>query len=196
MIYLISGATHTGKTNLAQKLLEKLHIPYMSQDHLKMGLYRSGYEDFNPISSIEHMTEVLWPITVGIIKTAIENKQQLIIEGCYIPFNYKEYFTEEYLAEIKYICIVFSKRYILENYDSIISHRSVIEERLYNDTTLETLLRENKYYEKGCRDKDLNYVVIEKSHDELYNKMRDYLILGIPLFLNCYIFPAISQICY
>lgn len=176
MIYLISGATHTGKTNLAQKLLEKLHIPYMSQDHLKMGLYRSGYEDFNPISSIEHMTEVLWPITVGIIKTAIENKQQLIIEGCYIPFNYKEYFTEEYLAEIKYICIVFSKRYILENYDSIISHRSVIEERLYNDTTMDVLLRENKYYAKGCRERGLNYVVIEKSYDELYNKMRDYLI--------------------
>ena len=42
MIYLIAGATHTGKTAYAQKLLEKYQYPYLSIDHLKMGLIRSG----------------------------------------------------------------------------------------------------------------------------------------------------------
>ena len=42
MIILITGASHTGKTVLAQKLLEKYHYPYLSIDHLKMGLIRSG----------------------------------------------------------------------------------------------------------------------------------------------------------
>ena len=37
MIVLITGASHTGKTALAQKLLEKYHYPYLSMDHLKMG---------------------------------------------------------------------------------------------------------------------------------------------------------------
>ena len=41
MIILIGGASHTGKTNLAQKLL-KISFPYLSIDHLKMGLIRSG----------------------------------------------------------------------------------------------------------------------------------------------------------
>ena len=43
MIVLITGASHTGKTVLAQKLLEKYKYPYFSIDHLKMGLIRSGY---------------------------------------------------------------------------------------------------------------------------------------------------------
>jgi len=43
MIVIITGASHTGKTFLAQKLLEKYKYPYLSIDHLKMGLIRSGY---------------------------------------------------------------------------------------------------------------------------------------------------------
>ncbi len=42
MIILITGASHTGKTLLAQKLLEKYKCPYLSIDHLKRGLIRSG----------------------------------------------------------------------------------------------------------------------------------------------------------
>ena len=42
MVILLSGASHTGKTRLAQQLMEHLHIPYLSIDHLKMGLIRSG----------------------------------------------------------------------------------------------------------------------------------------------------------
>ena len=30
MIYLIGGASHTGKTNLAQKLMVKYQIPYVT----------------------------------------------------------------------------------------------------------------------------------------------------------------------
>ncbi len=42
MIILIGGSSHTGKTLMAQKLLEKYKFPYLSIDHLKMGLIRSG----------------------------------------------------------------------------------------------------------------------------------------------------------
>ena len=48
MIILITGASHTGKTVLAQKLLEKYKYPYFSIDHLKMGLIRSGYTKLTP----------------------------------------------------------------------------------------------------------------------------------------------------
>ena len=86
MIVLISGASHTGKTALAQKLLEKYHFPYLSIDHLKMGLIRSGNTNLTPLSNDNDLTEYLWPIVREMIKTAIENKQNLIVEGCYIPF--------------------------------------------------------------------------------------------------------------
>ena len=48
MIILIAGATHTGKTKLAQTLLENYKYPYLSIDHLKMGLIRSKNTSLTP----------------------------------------------------------------------------------------------------------------------------------------------------
>ena len=80
MILLIAGSTHTGKTALAQRLLERYHIPYLSIDHLKMGLIRSQYTKLTP-SQDEALCDYLWPILKEIIKTNLENEQNLIIEG-------------------------------------------------------------------------------------------------------------------
>ena len=76
MIILITGASHTGKTLLAQKLLEKYHMPYLSIDHLKMGLIRSGYTDLT-VEDDRQLEELMWPIVREMIKTAIENHQNL-----------------------------------------------------------------------------------------------------------------------
>ena len=109
MIILIAGASHTGKTALAQKLLEKYKYPYLSIDHLKMGLIRSGNTELTPISDDLDLTAYLWMIVREMIKTAIENKQNLIVEGCYIPFDWKIDFEQEYLNNIRYYCLVMSE---------------------------------------------------------------------------------------
>ena len=95
MILLISGASHTGKTALAQKLLEQYHYPYLSIDHLKMGLIRSGQTSLTPMDD-DKLKDYLWPIVREMLKTAVENHQNMIIEGCYIPFNWKSDFSAEY----------------------------------------------------------------------------------------------------
>lgn len=74
MILLIAGASHTGKTALAQRLLERYHYPYLSIDHLKMGLIRSGNTALTPLSDSGALTAYLWPILREIIKTAIEKR--------------------------------------------------------------------------------------------------------------------------
>jgi adenylate kinase family enzyme len=97
VIILITGASHTGKTLLAQKLLEKYNYPYLSIDHLKMGMIRSGNTQLTPVSADTELTMFLWPIVREIIKTVIENRQNLIIEGCYIPFDWKKDFTDVFV---------------------------------------------------------------------------------------------------
>lgn len=123
MIVLITGASYTGKTVLAQKLLEKYKYPYLSIDHLKMGLIRSGYTKLTPEDG-DKLTEYLWPIVREMIKTAIENEQNLIIEGCYIPFDWANDFAKEYLDNIRYYCLVMSESYIKNNFDSIKKYAS------------------------------------------------------------------------
>ena len=69
MILLLAGPSHTGKTALAQRLLEQYHYPYLSIDHLKMGLIRSGQTGLTPMDD-DALTAYLWPILREIIKTA------------------------------------------------------------------------------------------------------------------------------
>jgi len=164
MIILISGSTHTGKTNFAQKLLEKYHYPYLSIDHLKMGLIRSNQTSLT-VYDDEKLTDYLWNIVKEIIKTAIENKQNLIIEGCYIPFNYQDYFNEEYLKEIKYICLIMSKNYIENNIKQITNNANVIENRLEDDISIKELIKDNEFNLIKCKENNLPYHLIDNEYN-------------------------------
>ena len=151
MIILITGASHTGKTALAQRLLEKYNYPYLSIDHLKMGLIRSGNTDLTPLSDDSDLTDFLWPIVREMIKTAIENNQNLIIEGCYIPLDWAADFENTYLENIRYICLVMSEKYIRNHFDDIKNFANVIENRLDDsDCTLKSVLSDNAYFEKNA----------------------------------------------
>ncbi len=166
MIILISGSTHTGKTLLAQKMLEKFKYPYLSIDHLKMGLIRTKNTSLTPMSNDNALTEYLWPIVCEIIKTAIENEQNLIIEGCYIPFDWKKYFSNEYLKKIKYLCLVMSENYITNHYDKIKQYANIIEKRLNDESsTMENILKENLYILKEVKKYKLNYILIDDEYN-------------------------------
>lgn len=161
MIILISGASHTGKTMLAQKLLEKYQYPYLSMDHLKMGLIRSGNTELTPMDDDE-MTAYLWPILREMVKTAIENRQNLIVEGCYIPFDWKKDLSERYLQEIRSICLIMTEDYIQSHFDQILSHGSDIEQRLDDSgLTPEGLIKENQENLLLCQEYDCPYHLID-----------------------------------
>lgn len=165
MILLITGASHTGKTALAQRLLEQYHYPYLSIDHLKMGLIRSKNTTLTPMSDDGELTRYLWPIVCEMIKTAIENQQNLIVEGCYIPFDWKRYFGKEYLEQIKYICLVMTEHYIRNHFDDIKKYANVIENRLDNgDCTMDNVLRDNAFVMEQCQKYQVNYIQIEEDY--------------------------------
>ena len=165
MIILITGASHTGKTALAQKLLEKYKFTYLSIDHLKMGLIRSKQTELTPMDDKE-LTEYLWPIVREMIKTAIENKQNLIVEGCYIPFDWQEDFEIEYIKNIKYYCLVMSENYIKKHFTDIKKYANVIENRLDDeDCTMESVLADNAEMLENVRRYNLNYILIDEKYE-------------------------------
>ena len=165
MIILITGASHTGKTALAQKLLEKYNYPYLSIDHLKMGLIRSGNTTLTPMSEDSDLTAYLWPIVREMIKTAVENKQNLIVEGCYIPFNWAKDFEPEYLENIRYYCLVMSEKYIRNHFDNIKNYASIIENRLDDsDCTLESVLADNAEILSLAREHGVNHILIDDEY--------------------------------
>ena len=151
MVILITGASHTGKTLLAQRILEKYKYPYLSIDHLKMGLIRSGHTALTPADD-EALTDYLWPIVREMVKTAIENHQHLVVEGFYIPFNWRDSFDERYLSAIRFICLAFTDDYIDAHFAEIKEHSSDIEHRLDdNSCTIATLKDDNNNYINGFK---------------------------------------------
>ena len=166
MIILITGASHTGKTALAQQLLEKYKYPYLSIDHLKMGLILSGNTELTPMDDDADLTAYLWPIVCEIVKTAIENEQNLIVEGCYIPFDWSKDFEKEYLDNIRYYCLVMSEVYIKNHFADIKRYANIIETRVDNEwCTLESVLADNAQVLKLAREHKVNYVLIDDQYE-------------------------------
>lgn len=164
MVILITGASHTGKTLLAQKILEKYKYPYFSVDLLKMGLIRSGKTALTPEDDRE-LEDYMWPIIKEMVKTAVENKQNLVIEGGYIPFNREEDFDGEYLKEIRYYCLVMSRKYIENHFDDIKRYADVIERRIDDSwCTKDSVLKENAYYQEMCGKYDCNCILIDEDY--------------------------------
>ena len=166
IVILITGASHTGKTALAQKLLDKYKYPYLSIDHLKMGLIRSGNTELTPMSEDKDLTDYLWPIVCEMMKTAIENKQNLIVEGCYIPFDWQKDFDSEYLESIQYYCLVMSEGYIRSHFADIKRYANIIEKRLNDEgCTMESVLVDNAELLNLAQKYHANYILIKDKYE-------------------------------
>ena len=136
-----------------------------------MGLIRSGQTELTPMDD-DKLTDYLWPIVREMVKTAIENRQNLIVEGCYIPFNWAQDFSHDYLREIKYCCLIMSESYIREHFSEIRDNASAIEQRLDDSGLSEMdLIRENDHFLHGCIDAGLDYFVIRDDYEASLRKI-------------------------
>ena len=127
---------------------------------------RSGHTKLTPMSDEEDLTAYLWPIVCEMVKTAIENKQNLIVEGCYIPFDWQKDFDSEYLEHIKYYCLVMSEGYIRNHFDDIKGYANVIEQRLDDACcTMESVLEDNAKMLALAEMHQVNYVLIDEEYE-------------------------------
>ena len=178
MVILISAVGSTGKTLIAQRLLEKYHISYLSIDHLKMGLYRGDKNcGFTPLDSTEVIGDKLWPILKGIIMTNIENGQHIIIEGCYILPHYMKDFDTNYSEKIIPVFLGFSKNYIQENFETrIVKYRNAIELRNWpEERTIKELIEEHKEFKAQCLQVGVRYFEFRKDYEKEILNVYDYI---------------------
>lgn len=171
MVILITGPSFVGKTVLAQKMLEKYKFPYLSIDHLKMGLIRSGNTDLTPEDD-DKLTQYLWPIVREIIKTAIENHQNLIVEGGYIPFDWRKDFDTTYLSNIRFICLAMTDEYIEKNFEKIRKHSNDLEARQDTSScTIENIKNSNHMYINGCIQNGEQINLINKNYNKVISEL-------------------------
>ena len=173
LVVLITGASHTGKTLLAQRMLQETGAPYLSIDHLKLGLIRSGNTSLTPQDD-DALTDYLWPIVREMVKTAIENRQRLIVEGCYIPPTWRRDFSEDYLREIRFICLAMTDAFVDAHFEQIIAHACDIEARLDDSyCTPERLKADNRRYIEAFSAAGEHITLIEHDFPQAMMNRRD-----------------------
>jgi hypothetical protein len=100
------------------------------------------------------------------VKTAIENNQNLIVEGCYIPFDWQKDFNTEYLQNIRYYCLVMSEGYIRSHFADIQKFANAIENRLDDEwCTIESVLADNEEMLALAQKHNANYILIQDKYE-------------------------------
>lgn len=99
------------------------------------------------------------------LNTRAENRQNLIIEGCYIPFDWAKDFSATYLEQIRYCCLIMSKTYIQNHFSDIKKFACVVENRLDDNCTVEILLEENMRNLELAKANGVSYVLIGENYD-------------------------------
>ena len=108
------------------------------------------------------------------IKTAIENRQNLIVEGCYIPFDWRKDFDDEYLSSLRFICLAMTDRYIDAHFEQIAGHASEIEDRQDDSGCNAAVLKEsNQTMIKGYQSAGEQVVLIDSEYDPVITRLLD-----------------------
>ena len=68
----------------------------------------------------------------------------------------------EYLAQIRYLCLVMSPRYLRENFAAVLAHANDAEQRLEDPgCTMDALLADNALYRARCEANGLPFHLID-----------------------------------
>lgn len=175
MVILIGGLSSVGKTLMSQRLMEKYRLPYTSIDHIKMGLIR-GLPGCPFTEEEDDKAEVfLWPILRGIIMTAIENDQNIILEGCYIPPEKLSDFPSDYLPFIIPYYLCFSEAYLRAHFDLLKSHQSDIEHRGEDDRPPERFIKESLRVAQRAAEAGAKCFVIDGDYERELRRVYDWV---------------------
>lgn len=88
------------------------------------------------------------------------------MEGCYIPFDWRRDFSPDYLSEIRHVCLVMSREYILEHFDDIKRYAGAAEHRLDDSyCTLQSVLEDNARCLEQCRSHGCDCILIDGEYD-------------------------------
>jgi len=162
---------------MSQKLLEQYNMPYFSIDHLKMGLYRSHPNcGFTPLDDPMYIAKKIWPIVKEMVMTAIENDQNMIVEGCYLFPDMVKEFEGAYLNKIISVFLGFSSQYIKDNFESsIIKHAGSIESRGPEERPISQFVSEHDDFRRRCIDSQVNYFEIIQDYEKEILKVYNFI---------------------
>lgn len=82
MIYILSGASRSGKTTVAKAFLKSTGIPYMSVDVIMMG-FTNGLPEYGIHDKLwpNEIAEKMWPFLLAMCESMLWAQDDFVLEG-------------------------------------------------------------------------------------------------------------------
>ena len=182
MIYLIGGASRSGKTSLTLRLLEEKSIPYLSTDVLMMGLRGVGYSEYaneqDDIEVARHLENIMAPMIENLrycgVPYALEgvhirpafvrammDKAPDVVKGCIL--GYPDVSLDQKLED-------------MHAYPSIANNWLMGEEPEYQRHHLARHLEISKLDQRDANTADVAYFNTGDNYDESLDEAFKYLV--------------------
>lgn len=184
--YLLGGVPRSGKSYVADYLLQKYQIPGITTDLLReafsIGLPEFGIRSYDWNQSDKERSHILWPYFKGLILAREYYSERLLIEGTnFLP----KLLTE--VKDIPYLRVCFLGYPNIdpkEKLDFIRKHEAdgndwtneLSDEKLMN--LVKHYLELSKELEQECKKYNFKFFDISSSFDETVKAVGDYLVTG------------------
>lgn len=182
MVYLISGASRSGKSILANMIHKKTNISVLPTDAIMMAFF-NGVPQFgiHPELWPDEIAIKLWDFYKSLITVFIENEEDYIIEGeSFLPEHIRD-LEEEYKGRVKSCFIGFStisvetkkehvKLYANKN-DWLLGNS---EEYITNHIT--NMIGYSKTIKKSCENHNVTYFDTSENFTDVLNQAMKFML--------------------
>lgn len=138
MLYMVSGASRSGKTIIAKNIMQQVRIPYMSLDWLVMG-FTNGIPEYGIHDKLfpNEIAEKIWSFLEAMCESMIWTETDYVIEGEAILPDLISKLIDKHPGKIR-ICFV--------GYTDIDIEKKVSDIREYGDGKGDWLNKESDHY--------------------------------------------------
>lgn len=183
MLYIIGGASRSGKTIIAEELSVKMKIPYLSLDWIMMG-FTNGIPEYgiHDLLFPDDIAERLWSFLKAMLESMIFAKTNCIIEGEAILPELIIELLKDYPEEIKICFLGYSNVNIDQKVNEIRSFSKKENDWLLDKSDayvvdhVKNMITHSKLIRKSCIKVGLPYFNISKSFTNQIEGVKNYML--------------------
>ena len=182
MIYIISGASRSGKSTIGKELLKRLNITYIEVDDIMMAFYRGMPETkVHPENWPDVTAKMLEPFLQGMMETMIENGKDAIFEGEQFLPEFVKKLQTKYPNQVRSCFLGFTEITLEEKYNNSINYAEANDWLVGNtEEYIKNHILNMKNYSKKvkleCEEHGMKYIDTSFDFKEKLEEVMSYLL--------------------
>lgn len=183
MLYLIGGASRSGKTTTAKRIVNEAGIPYFSLDYLMMGLANGVPElGVHPTEGDFITGQRMWKIVDPMLTAMVENGIDYTVEGVQLLPAFVAEFQQKFAGDVR-CCFIGQSELDVTAIEEMKLHSSATENDGFKDLSHIEALAEMKRiradsarYKVECEVHNLPYFESSSNFNLTLDQVVAYLI--------------------